>query len=176
VADEPTEEQIPRHPLFPDDYAHKVGVMPYTLEQRVEVASMMAQGKTRVRISKETGISLSTLWRWVHDDAEFHDLRTKLTDAVIQANVQELRALSSEAIQALRRGLRSTTREQAIVKAGEVHIVTLNDNSLAVRAADLALKRIAEFAEQAHVDVSGSLLEHWMTELEDYANADAPSE
>jgi predicted transcriptional regulator len=139
---------------------------PYSPETKIAAAVMLAAGKTYKEITAELGPTHVTLWRWVTDDAEFHAIRTRLTDAVIAANVQQLRALSTKAIEALERGLDSDTRQQAVVKGGEVEIVELRDDSLAVRAADLTLKRIGEFAEQSHVDVSGSLLEHWMGELD----------
>jgi hypothetical protein len=144
---------------------------PHSIETKTRAAAMMAAGFTHRAIADELGLNKNTPSKWAMEDPEFIALRAEITDRVITANVQKLRALTTKAIDALERGLDSNTRHVA-GKDGEV--IELPDDSLAVRTADLTLKRIGEFAEQSHVDVSGSLLEHWMTELDVDSDEDPP--
>lgn len=140
-------------------------------ETKALAAGLLAQGLSHQAVCAEVGIVKTTLWRWCTQDAEFRAMRARLTDEIVAANVQAMRALSTDVVSALARGVRSTHR-QTTVKMGESYeVVNLEDNSLAVRTADIIAKRMAEFAEQKALTVTGSEhLAQILDELDDGAD------
>lgn len=121
---------------------------------KAHAAELLATGLSRNEVCGLLGINRSTLYRWEMDDPDFISTRQRIVDGIVDVGVSELRALVPEAMDALRRGVRSTYR-QKLTKDGE--IVELRDNSLAVQTADRILKRIPEFSEQLEVNLSGTL-------------------
>jgi predicted transcriptional regulator len=144
--------------------------MPRTPEEKANVAAMMAARKSYREIHEATGINPATISHWLRDDEEFIELRQRITDGVVASNVQSLRALSEKAVQRLDEALDAT--EGVTLKLGdEVTFEQTPDFKTRSITAERVLKRIAEFAEQQHVDVGGTVLERLMDELDEPASA-----
>ena len=144
---------------------------PYSTEEKVSVAMRLAAGHTHAQIAADGGPSLTTLWRWTTDDEEFISIRQEITDAVVAANVQALRSLATKAVEKLSEALDAT--EGITLKVGEdVTFEETPDYKTRSITADRILKRIGEFAEHQNVNVGGSLLEKWMSELDESGDRD----
>ncbi len=109
-----------------------------TTERKLAALAALAEGMGQAEAAEAAAVHRTTLWRWATDDPEFIATRAKIADAAVTAMVAELRSLAPQIVQALRRGLAS------------------EDDSLAVRTADLAAKRIAEFNPRSEVELSAS--------------------
>ena len=123
-----------------------------TEAERAKAAMLWGQGLPMAEILKEMDLDRRALWEW-RQDPEFQAIAAEVIDQGIKDAAQRLRALAPLTIEAFERGLRSTHQQKAI-KVGEgITKVNLEDNSLAVRAADIVTQRIPELMPQRHVDV-----------------------
>lgn len=137
----------------PDEQGDHTGKRDVAL--KAEAAGLLAHMKVG-EVAVAVGVTRSTIWRWMTSDPEFQALHQKIVDGIVAANVRALRGLSTDAIEALRQGVNAT--EPFVVEhEGEKHELLGPDRRLAVRSADLVLKRIPEFAPRLDVMLSGSL-------------------
>jgi hypothetical protein len=132
--------------------------------ERAKVAAMLGAGVPLARIVSETGITRQTIWEWRTHDDEFRAMLAEIIDKSKAAAAKRLEGLAELSIDAFERGLLSTHRQQAMKVKGfsvdddeitgeQIRVVELEDNSLAVKTADIVTRRIPELMPRQGIDV-----------------------
>lgn len=135
-------------------------------ETKATAAGLLAQGLGMQEVADEVGVNRTTLWRWCTEDAEFIQLRREHTDAIVKANVDGLRALSTKALRVLDESMDAKVAVAVKdMETGEETILEVVDHRTRLRGAVPVMRSQPEFAERRDVNVHGSMLEAALAEL-----------